>query len=212
MDKLNDDTLNCLCDINNITDDLINKYKCNNSRNVDSIKLRETDNISIEERASLSNLKSNENIVIKQADKGGATVILDRTSYVNEAYRQLSNTKYYKQLPEPIFMNNVPIITDILQDMKNKNFISHDQFTYLSGPRQISNRTFYLLPKIHKKPETWPSPRMPEGRPIVSDVDSETYRISEYLDHFIKPLSIAHKSYIKNSYDFVNKIRDFATE
>lgn len=180
--------------------------------NVDLIKLQETDNISVEERASLSNLKNNENIVIKQADKGGATVILDKVNYINEAYRQLSNTKYYKQLTEPTFMNNVPIIIDILQDLKEKNFITREQFLYLSGPRQISNRTFYLLPKIHKKRETWPSPRMPEGRPIVSDVNSETYRVSEYLDHFIKPLSIAHKSYIKNSYEFVNKIRNFALQ
>jgi len=51
---------------------------------------------------------------------------------------------------------------------------------------------------------------MPPGRPIVSDVSSETYRISEYIDSFINPLSIKHNSYIKNFYEFVNKIKDFA--
>src|SRR5579872_6995483 len=51
---------------------------------------------------------------------------------------------------------------------------------------------------------------MPEGRPIVSDIDSETYRISEYINNFLHPLSIKHNSYIKNSYEFVNKIKNFA--
>lgn len=49
---------------------------------------------------------------------------------------------------------------------------------------------------------------MPEGRPIVSDTNSETYRISEYIDSFIKPLSTNNPAYIKNSYDFVDKVRN----
>jgi len=53
---------------------------------------------------------------------------------------------------------------------------------------------------------------MPEGRPIVSDVESETYRLSECIDHFINPLASKHETYIKNSYEFVQKIRNFAVE
>jgi len=49
---------------------------------------------------------------------------------------------------------------------------------------------------------------MPEGRPIVSDVESESYRISQYIDSFVTPLSTRHPTYLKNTYDFINKIRN----
>ena len=37
--------------------------------------------------------------------------------------------------------------------------------------------------------------QIPPGRPIVSDCSSDTYRISEYIDHFLGPLAITHDSY-----------------
>ena len=49
---------------------------------------------------------------------------------------------------------------------------------------------------------------MPPGRPVVSDIDSESYRVSDYVDSFLKPLACKHPSYIKNSYDFIDKIKN----
>ena len=43
-------------------------------------------------KTSISELLANKNIVIKPADKGGATVIQNRTDYVKEGERQLSDT------------------------------------------------------------------------------------------------------------------------
>ena len=45
------------------------------------------------------------------------------------------------------------------------------------------------------------------GRPIVSDCDSETYNTAEYLDHFLNPLSTKHTSCIKDTCDFVGKVK-----
>ena len=50
-----------------------------------SIYLRGKSNLTTEERASLKNLKNNDEIVIKKADKGSAVVVLDRQAYINEA-------------------------------------------------------------------------------------------------------------------------------
>jgi hypothetical protein len=72
----------------------------------------------------------------------------------------------------------------------------------------LSQRSFYLLPKVHKPIGKWPNPRMPEGRPIVADCDSETYRVCEFIDHFLKPVATKHPSYLKDTYDFVAKLRD----
>ncbi|MGL4283863.1 MAG: reverse transcriptase domain-containing protein, partial [Eubacterium aggregans] len=49
---------------------------------------------------------------------------------------------------------------------------------------------------------------MPPGRPIVSDCGSETYATAEYVEHFLNPISTRHPSYIKDTYDFIEKIKN----
>ena len=49
------------------------------------------DNISCEKRAAIQSLKRNKNIVIKPADKGGATVILNKSDYIKEGKNQLNH-------------------------------------------------------------------------------------------------------------------------
>jgi len=48
---------------------------------------------------------------------------------------------------------------------------------------------------------------MPAGRPIVSDSASESVRVCEYIDHFLQPLSTLHPSYLKDTCDFINKVK-----
>jgi len=175
-------------------------------------QLREKQNLSAGERQCINELSSNGDIIIKPADKGGATVVMNKTSYVREAQRQLSNCKYYAKLPLPIYHSNVEKIRTVLGEILAAKRITKNQYRFLSGPATYNARTFYLLPKIHKPREKWPSPDMPEGRPIVSDVGSETYRVSEYIDSFINPLACKHQSYVKNSYDFVEKVRNVKIE
>ena len=172
-------------------------------------KLTEKTNLSHGECLAISELKQDPNLIIKPADKGGATVIMNKSSYIKEVHRQLYNSKYYKKLDRPTYHDNVKHIKSVLTEMLNQKYISNSQFIFLTGPRDYKARTFYLLPKIHKIRESWPWPDMPEGRPIVSDVDSETYRVSSFIDHYVNPLSVGHASYVKNSFDFVKKINNF---
>ena len=44
------------------------------------------------------------------------------------------------------------------------------------------------------------------GRPIISGCDGPTARLSEYADHFLKPLMIHIKSYVKDSTNFLRRI------
>lgn len=100
------------------------------------------------------------------------------------------------------------MIQEIVMRLHKEKFISHKQLQYLTGPDSPRPRQFYLLPKIHKAPEKWTVPhRVPCGRPIVSDCGSESYRVAEFIDAFINPLSQKHNSYLKDTYDFVNKIK-----
>ena len=50
--------------------------------------------------------------------------------------------------------------------------------------------------------------KMPPGRPIVSDCGSDSYRWSELIDYYLKPLSNIHPSYIKDTNDFLDKLRE----
>ena len=56
-------------------------------------------NISKEEMESL-HLSQDDSIVIKKADKSNMIVIMNKTDYINEVERQLSEEKYYTRLDE----------------------------------------------------------------------------------------------------------------
>ena len=169
---------------------------------------RVRDNLSVEEFEALFALGKNDSIVIKPADKGSAVVILDRDQYLWEGYRQLNNSTYYSKLGKPIYMDTVPLVEQILRSLYHNKFINHKQLCYLMGDADPRPRIFYMLPKIHKDPSSWSKPHeIPPGRPIVSDCSSETYHTAEFIDFFLNPLSTRHDSYIKDTYDFVNKVR-----
>jgi hypothetical protein len=204
--KVSQSTLNTVQDILNATEALLKKHKVINGRLM--LRNQQVNNLTKDERSALLCLQKNQSIVIKPADKGSATVILDKDAYLKEADRQLNNTNYYRKLDKPIYPDNVARINDILEEMESMKIISRKQLLFLRAQSTDRARIFYLLPKIHKPREKWPQPdRMPEGRPIVSDCSSESYRISQYIDSFIRPISIRHRSYIKDTYDFVSKIR-----
>ena len=61
---------------------------------------------------------------------------------------------------------------------------------------------FYLLPKIHKRLHAVP------GRPVISNCGYFTENISAYLDSHLQPLAKAVKSYIKDTNDFLKKLRN----
>ena len=205
---LNNEVINTINEIENSTLTSIRKAKKMTRNNEIFIKLKDINNLPGNELDSLKKLRSNKNIIIKSADKGGATVIMDLENYIFEANRQLDDCNYYKVLDRPVYTDNIPGIKAILQKMKNEGFINGEQLKFLSGPDNPRHRIFYLLPKIHKNKSKWTIPdKMPEGRPIVSDVESESYRVSQMLEHFLTPLAIKHETYLKNTYDFVEKIR-----
>ncbi|XP_075113559.1 uncharacterized protein LOC142182739 [Leptodactylus fuscus] len=59
-----------------------NEYKC-------------TSNLSNMDKIALEQFIKDNNLIIKPADKGGAIVVMDKSSYTNEIRRQLSDTEVY---------------------------------------------------------------------------------------------------------------------
>jgi len=107
-----------------------------------------SDNLSPEERSAMRSLKSNSNILIKPADKGGAVVLLDVESYRAEGLRQLHNTDYYRPISESSSRNTVSRINAILMRMKNRGFISYKQYSYLAADFPEDPRCFYSYLKF----------------------------------------------------------------
>ena len=54
-------------------------------------------NITFSEQKAISKLANDESILIKQADKGGTTVIMNRPFYQKQIEKILYNNDYYKQ-------------------------------------------------------------------------------------------------------------------
>ena len=155
-------------------------------------------NLNERERAALIRLSNDRNIVIKLADKGGATVILNSEDYVAEALHQLDNTEYYKKVDRDYTKEHEKNIDECITTLVIKGDINKDISKLL---RPVNSRTpvFYILPKIHKTNNP--------GRPVVSSVNSHTEKISAYVDDYLRPLAECLPSYICDTTDFIKRLR-----
>ena len=119
---------------------------------------------------------------------------------IREAHRQLHQNTVYKVLD---FDNDpteaiIAEITVTLNRLANEGVITQDMANY-ANPRDTKPGRFYLLPKVHKC-------GVP-GRPVISSCSSPTEKISELVDHFIKPLVPGIPSYIRDSFHFLEKLK-----
>lgn len=184
-------------EIENLTDNIISRAN--------------KQNLTKSEKSKLKELANRSDIVIKEADKGSAIVIMDKDRYIREALRQLEDPEYYRSIEHPLFPDNANKIAEIMLTLRNKNFITKKEWEYLTPPVDPRPRIFYMLPKIHKDPEKWSVPNvMPPGRPIVSDCASESYASCEFIDHFLQPISKKHPSFVKDTYDLIDKLSKIA--
>ena len=156
-------------------------------------------NLSRSERKAITELTNNDKIVIKPADKGGATVVLNRSDYIAEAERQLQDDRFYKELTvDPTEDHNNKVI-EYITDLCEEGEIHGDTLDYLTITKPRTAQ-LYLLPKIHK------GTNPPPGRPVVSANECPTERISELVDHFLKPDIPRIRSYIKDTTHFLQQL------
>ena len=139
-----------------------------------------TCNISPTELNSINQLKSNNDLIIKPADKGGAIVIWPKNDYLAEAYKQLNNTNHYKKITDDPTQPLLQQIRTLVKQLHNDKIIDDTTFKFLWPQTTVRMPTLYLLPKIHK-------PDIP-GRPIISGCGGPTVKLSQYSDHLLKPL------------------------
>ena len=139
--------------------------------------------------------------MIKPADKGGATVILNRADYVAEGLRQLSDQNFYQPINDDLTTTHNEKIATHLDKMIKRGEITERvaRFLITKEPRTAQ---LYLLPKAHKNVTPVP------GRPIVSANESPTERVSAIVDNFVAPIVRTGLSHIRDTSDFLLKLQD----
>jgi hypothetical protein len=156
-------------------------------------------NISKEERLALKSLREDKNIEILPADKGCATVILDKSEYTTKMNSLVKDEATYKPLKKDPTDKYRAKLVKIINQWKNEDTISENLAKYLKSQGGVPPRV-YGTPKIHK-------PSVPL-RPIVSSLGSVTYNVAKYLARALSPLVGKTEHYVKDSQDFVKKIKD----
>ncbi|OOZ57814.1 hypothetical protein [Solemya velum gill symbiont] len=177
---------------------------------------RKRNNISREERAAIHHLGSDTSIVIKEADKGGTIVIMDSGYYMEKVEEQLKDTKYYKELQEPIDENTMRKIQRLVS--KHPNCTTEKEADFLTK-FECKTSHFYGLPKVHKSSEIQKAVRQQNSehvevyrpndlklRPIVAGPSCATHRLSEFLDIILKPLCQKIPSFLKDDIDFIRSL------
>ena len=182
------------------------------------IKMKKTtDNIS-SLRNGLNSLikRTTENeIVIKPADKGSIITVMSPEFYLNMCESHLRNEEYYECIqdndPSPLLKNRI-----IAYAKKYKNLLTENEYKTLTQKTyKISN--FYMLPKLHKSKELNNMAKNSEyinvdkiltieGRPIVAGPCYHTSVVSQILHVIMEPTLSFIKHILKDSFDFIDRI------
>ena len=120
--------------------------------------------------------------------------------------KQKSNLaiKMSVEFKDKILMELVEKSNHFFKSLKGSSIISEKElqcFTY-KYKKTTSLGKMYLLPKIHKRLFDVP------GRPVISNCGTPTEKVSEFLDHHLKPVMQEGESYIKATGDFLNKTKN----
>ena len=154
-------------------------------------------NLTKNEVKALKDLQKRTDIIIINADKGGAITILNTEDYVKEANRQLNNNLCYQKLNSNPTLSHANTVNSTIDLFKSQHKIPDKIAEGLKVPNP-KTPTLKLPPKVHK--ENHP------GRPLVSSIDSPTSKISEYVDFHLQPHTDTILSHIKDTKDFLNEL------
>ena len=150
-----------------------------------------------------SDLKKDNTLTITRADKGNTIVIMDTDDYDRKMNTIISDTTFYKKLDFDPTDKYVKSIRKEFESLKNNLHIT-PQFYNKFYPRGCSAPKIYGLPKIHKTGVPL--------RPIVSIFSSSMAKLGKWLSVALRPLLGTQKSYIQNSTDLTNKLKNFTLE
>ena len=114
--------------------------------------------------------------------------------------RQLNDKDVYIPLNKDPKEEMIEIINGRIHILHRDGCISYSTLEYLLINSDVRAGRFYLLRKIFKK-------NCP-GRTVISGCNTPTEKISAFVDYHLKPLVPPIPSYVKDTNDFLNKLKD----
>ena len=104
-------------------------------------------NLTKMENEAIKYLANDNSIVIKEADKGGATIIMDQANYKNMVEDILTDTNFYEKLDADPSKAEKTKYTKFLKT--HKTCLTKKELDYLEN-FEVKSSNFYGLPKVHK--------------------------------------------------------------
>ncbi|XP_076066091.1 uncharacterized protein LOC143039734 [Oratosquilla oratoria] len=160
-------------------------------------------NLTTEEAEALAGLRKDSSIVILSSDKGRSTVVLDKSEYEFKAVTLLQDTNTYEVVEVDPTQKLQRKVEGELRKLKESRLISEKEWMMMKPGDSVIPK-MYGLPKIHK-----------EGvplRPIIAFRGSPTYNLAKALAKRLRPLVEKSERMLKNSTDFVDRLRGISLE
>ena len=155
-------------------------------------------NMTRSDRAAVKSVKESPDIVILTADKGSATVVMNRSEYTEKIEDLLKDPVYRKITKDPTSATE----RKITRELKKLEQEKHITKTLMNRLKPTASRPpkLYGLPKIHKSDVPL--------RPIVSCIGSPTYQLVKHVTSSITQLTGQTSSFVKNSRHFVEMMEE----
>ena len=150
-------------------------------------------NLERKQREAIHNLRNDSSIVILPADKGNATVLMDKETYDNKIHMIISEGNYSVIRRDPT-KGIERKIREKLWSLVQREEISMDLYRRLR-PEHCPSPYLYGVPKVHKNDVPL--------RPIVSTINSPTYELARMLTKVISPLAGNTSYFVKDAAHFV---------
>ena len=157
-------------------------------------------NITNVDKKTIKDLKEKD-VICLPSDKGTEFCIIQKDRYSQAALDHLNDSNTYQKVPRmtaKTVENKVNLVW--------KNICSRNKFPPFVVKSFVASNTelpkFYHLIKTHK---TGPDIKI---RPIVSNINGPTQRISWLLSKTLKPLLTSVPTHLENSYELIERIQD----
>ena len=106
-------------------------------------------NLSKSEYRTIKSLQNDESIIIKEADKGKTTVIMDKERYREMVELVINDKNYDEKLPGDPQRDTGQKYNNFLFLKKHQDLLTEKGLDYLQN-FGVKSSQFYSLPKIHK--------------------------------------------------------------
>ena len=148
---------------------------------------------------ALHALREDPTIVIIPADKGRATVLLNKEKYIQKMEAIVNDETKYRVVKQDPTTRTENKVTNAMKCLQSQEYISDRMYDRLA-PRYTNPPQLSDLPKIHKDGVPM--------RPIVSAIGSPCYNLAKELARILTPLAGRNGYSEKNSTSFVQTVQE----